>query len=86
MARNSSADVMHLVADALEGPCQVDPGFRWIVITIYIGGNPLSVESSHRLHSPCLIDVTFASLSPSRAAEGLITNKAHWNNGESRPG
>jgi hypothetical protein len=63
---------MHLVADALEGPHQVDPGFRWKAITIYIGGNPLSVQVIPKVPYPRLVKVTFASPSPSRAPEGLI--------------
>jgi hypothetical protein len=63
---------MHLVADALEGPHQVDPGFRWKVIAIYVRGNPLSMEVIPRVPFPCLIEITSAYPSPSRGAEGLI--------------
>jgi hypothetical protein len=63
---------MHLVADALDGPYQVDPGFRWKVITSYMGGNPLSVEVIPRVPSPCLIEVTFASPSPSRGGVAVV--------------
>ena len=63
---------MHLVAHALEGPHQVDPGFRSKIITIRISGNPFSVQVIPKLPFARLVEVTFASPSPSRAAEGLI--------------
>jgi hypothetical protein len=72
LIRNGEGDVVHLIANTLEMPGQVDPSLRWEMIAWNRNWNPNSVQGVPYIPVVGLIEVALRAPRPTSIAEGLI--------------